>query len=63
MILAAGSPVEAIRLRAARRLVLRRGRVVAEAPAAASRLYLDGRPDGVDFRMPQGNKPANPGVS
>jgi len=33
--------------------------VVAEAPAAASRLYLDGRPDGVDFRLPQGNKLAN----
>ncbi|TXF98118.1 amidohydrolase family protein [Massilia arenae] len=62
VILDAGSPVEAIRLRAARRLVLRRGRVVAEAPAAASRLYLDGRPDGVDFRMLQGNKPENPGA-
>lgn len=51
VLLDAGDPVEAIRLRAARRLVLRRGRVVAEAPPAASRLYLDGRPDGVDFRL------------
>jgi len=32
--------------------VLRGGRVLAEAPAAASRLHLDGRPDGVDFRLP-----------
>lgn len=62
VILDAGSPVEAIRLRAARRLVLRRGRVLAEAPAAASRLHLDGRPDGVDFRLPQSNKPANQGA-
>ena len=62
VILDAGSPVEAIRLRAARRCVLRRGRVLAEAPAAASRLHLDGRPDGVDFRLPQGNKPVNLGA-
>lgn len=51
MILDAGSSVEAIRLRAARRLVLRRGQVVAEAPPAASRLHLPGRPDTVDFRL------------
>lgn len=51
VILDADDPVEAIRLRAARRLVLRRGRVVAEAPPAASRLHLDGRPDAVDFRL------------
>jgi len=52
VILDAGSTVEAIRLRAARRLVLRRGRVVAEAPPAASRLHLDGRPGSADFRLP-----------
>lgn len=51
VILDAGSSVEAIRLRAARRLVLRRGKVVAEAPPAAARLHLDGRPDTVDFRL------------
>jgi len=62
VILDAGSTVEAIRLRAARRVVLRRGRVVAEAPPAASRLLLDGRPSGVDFRLPQGNKLINPGA-
>lgn len=51
VLLDAASTVEAIRLRAARRLVLRRGRVVAEAPRAAARLHLDGRPDEVDFRL------------
>ena len=51
VILDAGSAVEAIRLRAARRLVLRRGQVVAEAPPSASRLHLAGRPDDVDFRL------------
>jgi len=51
VILDAGSTVEAIRLRAARRLVLRRGQVVAEAPSSASRLHLAGRPDNADFRL------------
>jgi len=54
MILDAGSTVEAIRLRAPRRFVLRRGQVVAEAPAAASRLHLPGRPDSADFRLGRG---------
>jgi cytosine deaminase len=59
VILDAGSSVEAIRLRAARRLVLRRGQVVAEAPPAASRLHLAGRPDTVDFRLqPRGARGA-----
>ncbi|WP_426110305.1 amidohydrolase family protein [Massilia sp. PWRC2] len=51
VLLDAASPVEAIRLRAARRLVLRRGRIVSEAPAAAARLSLPGRPATVDFRL------------
>jgi len=54
VILDAGSTVEAIRLRAPRRLVLRRGQVVAEAPAAASRLHLQGRPGSADFRLGRG---------
>jgi len=54
VILDAGSTVEAIRLRAPRRFVLRRGQVVAEAPAAASRLHLQGRPDSADFRLGRG---------
>ena len=51
VVLDAGSTVEAIRLRAARRLVLRRGRVVAEGPRAHSRLILPERPALVDFRQ------------
>nr|WP_314543590.1 amidohydrolase family protein [uncultured Massilia sp.] len=47
----AGSPVEAIRLRAARRLVLRRGQAISEAPPARAALRLPGRPDTVDFRL------------
>jgi cytosine deaminase len=54
VILDAGSTVEAIRLRAPRRFVLRRGQVVAEAPAAASRLHLPGRPGSADFRLGRG---------
>lgn len=52
VLLDAGSTVEAIRLRAARKLVLRRGAVVAEAPAAQATLHLPGRPSSTDFRMP-----------
>lgn len=51
VMLDAGSTVEAIRLRAARRMVIRRGQVVSEAPRAASALTLPGRPNAVDFRL------------
>jgi cytosine deaminase len=51
VLLDAANPVEAIRLRAPRRLVLRRGVVLAEAPPAAARLNLPGRPARVDFRL------------
>jgi cytosine deaminase len=51
VVLDAGDAVEAIRLRAARRHVVRRGKVVAEAPPAVSRLDLPGRPSRVDFRL------------
>ncbi|MES2075184.1 MAG: amidohydrolase family protein [Pseudomonadota bacterium] len=51
VLLDAADPVEAIRLRAARRLVLRRGEVVSEAPRAAATLSLPGRPPRVDFRL------------
>jgi cytosine deaminase len=53
VLLDAGSTVEAIRLRAARKLVVRRGAIVAEAPAAQATLHLPGRPASTDFRMPQ----------
>jgi cytosine deaminase len=51
VLLDAGSPVEAIRLRAARRLVLRRGQILSEAPSARAALHLPGRPATVDFRL------------
>ncbi len=51
VILDAGDTVEALRLRAARRLVMRRGRVVSEAPRAGASLALPGRPASVDFRL------------
>jgi len=49
VLLQARSPAEAIRLRAARLLVVRQGRVVARSAPAASELALPGRPPGVDF--------------
>jgi cytosine deaminase len=51
VLLDAGDPVEAIRLRAARRLVLRRGQIVSEAPRARATLHLPGRPETVGFRL------------
>ena len=51
VLLDAGSTVEAIRLRAARKLVLRRGQIISEAPGATSRLNLPGRPQQTGFRL------------
>ncbi len=51
VLLDAGSTVEAIRLRAARRVVVRRGIVVSEAPRAAATLSLPGRPAATNFRL------------
>jgi cytosine deaminase len=52
VVLQATDPVEAIRLRANRLLVMRRGRVIAETPAVAAALSLDGRPASVNFAAP-----------
>jgi cytosine deaminase len=49
VLLQARHPIEAIRLRAARLAVVRRGRVVAEQRPATATLHLDGRPGSVDF--------------
>jgi cytosine deaminase len=49
VLLQARHPIEAIRLRAARLAVVRRGRVVAEQRPATATLHLDGRPGEVDF--------------
>jgi len=50
VLLQARSPAEAIRLRATRLAVVRRGKVVARAPAGDVTLELPGRPKTVDFR-------------
>jgi cytosine deaminase len=51
VLLQAADPVEAIRLRAARLLVVRRGRVVARSAPAQAQLALHGRPAQVDWRL------------
>ncbi len=48
VLLQARDPIEAIRLKASRLAVVRRGRVIAEAPPRITRLALDGRPAEVD---------------
>jgi cytosine deaminase len=48
VLLQARDPIEAIRLKATRLAVVRRGRVIAETPARISRLALEGRPTSVD---------------
>ena len=44
VLLQAHDPIEAIRLRATRLKVYRRGKLLAESPAATATLHLDGRP-------------------
>ncbi|MEN3112591.1 amidohydrolase family protein [Uliginosibacterium paludis] len=51
VLLQAGSPAEAIRLRATRLAVLRAGKIIASTPAATARLTLPGRPAETDFRL------------
>ena len=54
VVLDAGSPVEAIRLRAERLCVVSRGRIVAERPRRDTRLSLPGRPRTVNRRHKAG---------
>jgi cytosine deaminase len=51
VLLQARDPIEAIRLRANRLMVVRRGRVVAHTPAATAALYLQDRPQSVDWTL------------
>jgi len=51
VLLQARSPVEAIRLRAARLLVVRRGQVVAQCAPATAMLTLPGRPATIDWTL------------
>ena len=50
VLLQARDPIEAIRLRATRLAVVRRGKVIARTPAATATLDLPGRPANVDWR-------------
>ncbi|MEY2873603.1 MAG: hypothetical protein RLZZ373_974, partial [Pseudomonadota bacterium] len=49
VLLQARDPIEAIRLRATRLAVVRRGEVIARTPASAAQLTLPGRPATVDW--------------
>ena len=51
VLLEARDPVEAIRLRATRLAVVRRGKVIARTPSAAAALDLPGRPDTIRYRI------------
>jgi cytosine deaminase len=51
VLLQARSPVEALRLRATRLIVVRGGEVVARSPAATAALQLPGRPGSVDWTL------------
>jgi cytosine deaminase len=51
VLLQARSPVEALRLRAARLLVVRRGQVLARSAPATATLELPGRPAQVDWTL------------
>jgi cytosine deaminase len=55
VVLQAGDPVEALRLKPARLFVIRRGEVIAETAAVASRLNLGGQVLSVDFRNDGGS--------
>jgi len=48
VVLQARDPIEAIRMKATRLAVIRRGKVIAETPEKRPRLFLDGRPDAID---------------
>ncbi len=53
VLLQARDPVEAIRLRATRLQVVRKGRVLAQTPAATAQLHLPGRPGATTFMPPR----------
>jgi cytosine deaminase len=52
VLLQARDPIEAIRLRAPRLKVWKKGRLLAETPPVAATLRLPGRPDAVTFTTP-----------
>ena len=50
VLLQAGDPIEALRLRATRLMVWRRGQLVAQTPAAVTQLQIAGRPASTNLR-------------
>ena len=48
LVLQAHDPIEAIRLRARRLFVIRRGKIISETPTERASLGLPGRPNGLD---------------
>ena len=50
VLLHAGNPIEALRLRATRLMVWRRGRLVAQTPATIAQLHIAGRPSSTCFK-------------
>ncbi|MEE8123038.1 MAG: amidohydrolase family protein [Alphaproteobacteria bacterium] len=62
VVLQAADPVEALRLRATRLYVLRRGQVIAETAPAAAKLDLEGRPPSVDYTRPREPEAPKPRV-
>ncbi|MFZ6655536.1 amidohydrolase family protein [Undibacterium sp. TJN19] len=50
VLLDASDTIEALRLRSARLLVLRRGKVISQTPAPHANLHLPGRPSHIEFR-------------
>jgi cytosine deaminase len=48
ILLQARDPIEAIRLKATRLAVVRRGKIIAETPARITRLEIGGRPESID---------------
>jgi cytosine deaminase len=51
VLLQARDPVEALRVRAARLMVFRRGKLVAESAPSQAQLHLPGRPASTDWRL------------
>lgn len=47
----AGDPIEALRLRAGRRLVMRRGQILSQSPPSRAQMSLPGRNFALDFRL------------
>jgi cytosine deaminase len=50
----ASDAIEAIRLRANRRMVLRRGQIVSQSAAKSAALHLPGRPNNINLRIKRG---------